>query len=288
MPAQAYSHDGGDFRSAVERCIGVGRCVSTQGSELMCPSFRATRDEQHSTRGRARLLQEMVAGSLAEDGWRSTEVREALDLCLACRGCVSQCPTSVDMATYKSEFLHHHYRRRLRPLSHYSLGWLPLWLRLARPRVPWLVNGITRSRLTRRVFTRAAGIAAERGIPPLARRSFTRDRKRQLAALPANASTAGAHGRVVLWPDTFNNYLTPDVAHAAVRVLEAAGFEVVRPRADRVLRPDVAHHGPAGHGQARAAALAGGVGAGRRRAGGRAGALLRHDAARGPQAAAAG
>ncbi len=230
QPAQAYSHDGGDFRSAVERCIGVGRCVSTQGSELMCPSFRATRDEQHSTRGRARLLQEMVAGSLADDGWRSTEVREALDLCLACRGCVSQCPTSVDMATYKSEFLHHHYRRRLRPLSHYSLGWLPLWLWLAATvRVPWLVNGITRSRLTRRVFTRAAGIAAERGIPPLARRSFTRDRKRQMAALPANASTAGIHGRVVLWPDTFNNYLSPDVAHAAVRVLEAAGFEVVLP-----------------------------------------------------------
>ena len=229
-PAQAYSHDGGDFRSAVERCIGVGRCVSTQGSELMCPSFRATRDEQHSTRGRARLLQEMVAGSLADDGWRSTEVREALDLCLACRGCVSQCPTSVDMATYKSEFLHHHYRRRLRPLSHYSLGWLPLWLRLAAIfRVPWLVNGITRSRLTRRAFTRAAGIAAERGIPPLARRSFTRDRKRQLSALPANASTAGARGRVVLWPDTFNEYLTPDVAHAGVRVLEAAGFEVVLP-----------------------------------------------------------
>ena len=228
IPAQAYSHDGGDFRSAVERCIGVGRCVSTQGSELMCPSFRATRDEQHSTRGRARLLQEMVAGSLADDGWASTEVREALDLCLACRGCVSQCPTSVDMATYKSEFLHHHYQRRLRPLSHYSLGWLPLWLGLT-TRFPWLVNGITRSRLTRRVFTRAAGIAAERGIPPLARRSFIRDRKRQLEALPANASTAGRHGRVVLWPDTFNNYLTPDVAHAAVRVLEAAGFEVATP-----------------------------------------------------------
>ncbi|HKZ91462.1 MAG TPA: FAD-binding and (Fe-S)-binding domain-containing protein, partial [Candidatus Limnocylindrales bacterium] len=117
-PAQAYSRDGGDFRTAVERCIGIGRCVSTQGSELMCPSFRATRDEQHSTRGRARLLQEMVAGSLAHDGWGSREVRDALDLCLACRGCVSACPTSVDMATYKAEFLHHHYRRRLRPLSH--------------------------------------------------------------------------------------------------------------------------------------------------------------------------
>ena len=229
-PAQTYSHDGGDFRSAVERCIGVGRCVSTQGSELMCPSFRATRDEQHSTRGRARLLQEMVAGSLAADGWGSREVRGALDLCLACRGCVSQCPTSVDMATYKSEFLDHHYRRRLRPLSHYSLGWLPIWLRLvAAFRVAPLVNGVTRSRLTRRVFTRAAGIAAERGIPPIARRTFTRERAAQRRAQPGNVSSSRARGRVVLWPDSFNEYLTPDVAHAAVRVLEAAGFEVVVP-----------------------------------------------------------
>ncbi len=134
------------------------------------------------------------------------------------------------MATYKSEFLHHHYRRRLRPLSHYSLGWLPIWLRLvAAFRVPWLVNGITRSRLTRRAFTRAAGIATERGIPPIARRPFTRERKAQLRAQPGNVSSAGARGRVVLWPDSFNEYLTPDVAHAAVRVLEAAGFEVIVP-----------------------------------------------------------
>ena len=220
---QAFSEDGGDFRTAVDRCIGVGRCVSTQGSTLMCPSFRATRDEQHSTRGRARLLQEMVAGSLANEGWGSHEVRDALDLCLACRGCVSQCPTSVDMATYKSEFLDHHYRRRLRPLSHYSLGWLPLWLK-ASARIPRLVNTITRSRLTRRLFARAAGIAPSRSIPPIARRAFTRDWQARPAAVVA------AHGRVVLWPDTFNDRLTPEVAHAAVRVVEAAGFEVSVPR----------------------------------------------------------
>jgi FAD/FMN-containing dehydrogenase/Fe-S oxidoreductase len=219
-PAQAFRRDGGDVRTAVERCIGIGRCVSTQGMELMCPSYRATRDERHSTRGRARLLQEMVAGSLAEEGWRSETVREALDLCLSCRGCVSECPTRVDMASYKAEFLHHHYRRRLRPLSHYSLGWLPLWLKLT-ARVPWLVNGVTRSRLTRRLFARAAGIAAERSIPPLARRPFTRDRPRSRAPV--------ASARVVLWPDTFNDHLSPQVAHAAVRVLEVAGFEVVVP-----------------------------------------------------------
>ena len=220
-PSQAFSHDDGDFRAAVDRCIGVGRCVSTQGSALMCPSFRATRDERHSTRGRARLLQEMMVGSLAKDGWRSREVRDALDLCLACRGCVSQCPTSVDMAAYKSEFLDHHYRRRLRPLSHYSLGWLPLWLMLT-SRVPWLVNTLTRSRLTGRLFTRAAGIARGRSIPPIAARPFTREHRHQ-------ARRPSAHGRVVLWPDTFNNHLTPQVAHAAVRVLEAAGYEAIIP-----------------------------------------------------------
>ena len=220
-PMQAFSKDDGDFRSAVDRCIGVGRCVSTQGSTLMCPSFRATRDEQHSTRGRARLLQEMVAGSLADEGWGSREVRDALDLCLACRGCASDCPTGVDMATYKSEFLDHHYRRRLRPLSHYSLGWLPLWLKLT-ARIPRLVNLVTRSRLTGRLFTLAAGIAGERGIPPIAARTFTRDHRRP-------TEKQARRGRVVLWPDTFNNHLTPDVAHAAVRVLADAGFETIVP-----------------------------------------------------------
>lgn len=219
--AQAFREDGGDFRSAVDRCIGVGRCVSTQGSTLMCPSFRATRDERHSTRGRARLLQEMMSGSLADEGWRSVEVRDALDLCLSCRGCATQCPTGVDMAAYKAEFLDHHYRRRLRPLSHYSLGWLPLWLKIS-ARVPRLVNAITNSRLTRGLFLRAAGIAKDRGIPPIADRAFTRDWR-------PRPPVSTARKTVVLWPDTFNNRLTPSVAHDAVRVLAAAGFETIVP-----------------------------------------------------------
>ena len=219
---QAFSEDGGDFRSAVERCIGVGRCVSTQGVAQMCPSYRATRDEQHSTRGRARLLQEMIVGDLADVGWRSTEVHDALDLCLSCRGCVSECPTGVDMAAYKAEFLDHHYRRRLRPMSHYSLGWLPVWLK-ATARVPRLVNAITQPRLTRRLFSKLAGIAPTRGIPRIAHRTFTRDwRPRPRPDAP--------HGRVVLWPDTYNDHLTPEVGHAAVRVLEDAGFEVTVPK----------------------------------------------------------
>ncbi len=222
--AQAFGADDGDFRSAVERCIGVGRCVSVQGKALMCPSFRATRDERDSTRGRARLLQEMMAGDLAQDGWRSAAVLEALDLCLACRGCVSECPTGVDMASYKAEFLHQHYRRRLRPRAHYALGWLPLWLKLT-ARVPHLINTVTRSRLTRRLFARAAGIAPERGIPKIASRTFTRDWRPR-----PRAAEAAPNGRLVLWPDTYNDHLTPEVSWAAVRVLEAAGFEVVVPR----------------------------------------------------------
>lgn len=221
-PKLAFQEDGGDFRSAVERCIGVGRCVSTQGSALMCPSFRATLDEAHSTRGRARLLQEMVTGSLANEGWRSTAVRDALDLCLSCRGCVSECPTGVDMAAYKSEFLDHHYRGRMRPRSHYSLGWLPLSLKLS-ARVPWLVNAITGSRFTRRAFAVAAGIAPSRGIPRIAARAFTADWK------PTPRPAPASNGPVVLWPDTFNNRLSPHVAHDAVRVLAAAGFETVVP-----------------------------------------------------------
>src|SRR5256714_9550674 len=103
----------------------------------MCPSYQVTREEEHSTRGRARLLFEMMRGETITDGWRSAEVHDALDLCLACKGCKSDCPVSVDMASYKAEFLYQHYRHRLRPRAHYSLGWLPLWARLAAP-APYL------------------------------------------------------------------------------------------------------------------------------------------------------
>lgn len=223
--ALAYAHDGGSLRAGVERCIGVGRCVSTQGQALMCPSFRATGDERHSTRGRARLLQELLTGELAADGWRSTEVREALDLCLACKGCVSDCPTRVDMASYKSEFLHHHYRRRLRPRAHYSLGWLPYLLRVGE-RMPRLVNLVTGSRATRGLVAFLGGIEKDRGIPPLARTTFRRAHRRR------GPSTASApHGSVVLWPDTFTDHLSPEVGHAGVRVLEAAGYAVTVPAA---------------------------------------------------------
>ena len=227
-PSLAHAADGGDLRQALERCIGVGKCVSRQPGAAMCPSYRATGEERHSTRGRARLLQELAAGSLASDGWRAPEVRDALDLCLSCRACVSECPTAVDMAAYKSEFLDHHYRGRIRPRSHYSLGRLPQWLRLVRrvPAGPRLGNAVMGFAPTRRAAGLVAGIAGERRIPRIAPRTFA------AAAAPGRpAAVAGTPpGRVVVWPDTFTNHLAPEVGHAALRVLAAAGFEAVVPR----------------------------------------------------------
>ena len=139
--ALAYHHDGGNFTQAVHRCTGVGKCRAdnTASGGVMCPSYQATREEKDSTRGRARVLQEMINGTAVTGGWRSPEVHEALDLCLSCKGCASDCPTGVDMAAFKSEVLHQSYRRRLRPPSHYSLGWLPRWARIA-SKAPGLVN----------------------------------------------------------------------------------------------------------------------------------------------------
>ena len=168
-----------------------------------------------------------MAGSLADDGWRSDDVREALDLCLSCRGCRTDCPTGVDMAAYKAEFLHQHYRGRLRPRSHYLLGRLPAWLRRAR-RIPWgprLVNGVTRLPPTRRLAAAMGGLAGERAIPRLARRSFVDTFEDPVPAAPSR-------GQVLLWPDTFTNHLAPDVGVAAVRVLAAAGFDVALPGGD--------------------------------------------------------
>ncbi|MCX4447630.1 FAD-binding and (Fe-S)-binding domain-containing protein [Streptomyces sp. NBC_01789] len=224
--AFGYPHDGGDFSAAVRRCVGVAKCRTEKaaGPSVMCPSFRATGEEAHSTRGRARLLHEMLAGDaggLITDGWRSTEVRDALDLCLSCKGCRSDCPVGVDMATYKAEFLHHHYRRRPRPASHYALGRLPLWLRLAVP-LAGPLNALARVRPLAALAKRLAGIAPERGIPPLARETFTQWLDRHRGARP------GPGGRpALLWPDTFTEYLTPGVGRAAVTVLEAAGRQVL-------------------------------------------------------------
>ena len=215
-----YPNDGGSLTSATLRCVGVGKCRK-DGAGTMCPSYMATREEAHSTRGRTHLLFEMLTGEVITDGWRSEEVRDALDLCLACKGCKGECPVSVDMATYKAEFLAHHYQGRLRPAAHYTMGWLPLAARAA-THAPRLVNALTHTTGLDAAIKRAGGITAEREIPRFAPASlwaWFKDR-------PAKRST----GRpVLLWPDTFTNYLHPHVGQAAVRVLEAAGFSVELP-----------------------------------------------------------
>ncbi|WP_327435840.1 FAD-binding oxidoreductase [Streptomyces sp. NBC_01201] len=216
-----YPHDGGDFSAAVRRCVGVAKCrTATPGTDVMCPSFRATGEEAHSTRGRARLLHEMLAGEVITDGWRSTEVRDALDLCLSCKGCRTDCPVGVDMATYKAEFLHHHYRNRLRPAAHYAMGGLPRWLRTAAP-LAGVLNALARIGPLAALARRLGGIDPRRGLPVLARRTFRAWARTRRA--PATRET------VVLWPDTFTDHLSPEVGRAAVRVLESAGRTPVLP-----------------------------------------------------------
>ncbi|MEV6998657.1 FAD-binding and (Fe-S)-binding domain-containing protein [Streptomyces sp. NPDC093982] len=235
--AFGYPADGGDFSAAVRRCVGVAKCRTTSatGPAVMCPSFRATGAEEHSTRGRARLLHEMLAGELVTDGWRSTEVRDALDLCLACKGCRSDCPVEVDMATYKAEFLHHHYEGRRRPAAHHSMGRLPQWLRVvARTRTASLVNALAAVRPLAWVAKRLGGIAPERGIPRLAARTFSRWWERREKPKPPVGS---AGDLVILWPDTFTEHLTPSVGQSAVRVLEAAGLRVALPPTVRLTAP---------------------------------------------------
>jgi FAD/FMN-containing dehydrogenase/Fe-S oxidoreductase len=217
----AYPKDDHRFSQAALRCVGIGSCRNaTSDDQVMCPSYMVTREEEHSTRGRARLLFEMIRGETITTGWRSTEVRDALDLCLACKGCKSDCPVNVDMATYKAEFLAHHYAHRLRPRAHYSMGWLPLAAQAA-ARVPTLANLVLQSKITAPLVKKAGGISPQRGLPRFAQEAFTTWwRRRPPQPRPAS------RGAVMLWPDTFSNAFHPGVARAAVAVLTDAGFEV--------------------------------------------------------------
>ena len=222
--------DGGSFAQAANRCVGVGKCrqLVHDGGSVMCPSYQATGEEEHSTRGRARLLFEMMNGhgdGPIKDGWRSTEVRDALDLCLACKGCKSDCPASVDMATYKAEFLAQHYRHRLRPRADYATGWLPTAAKAAdRLRLAPAVNAATSVRPLSWMATKAAGLE-DREVPRFAPESFQRWWRRR----PPRPESATDRGTVLLWPDTFTNYFHPHIGRAAVRVLEAAGWRVELP-----------------------------------------------------------
>jgi FAD/FMN-containing dehydrogenase/Fe-S oxidoreductase len=216
-----FPQDHGSLAHATLRCVGVGKCRRDAGG-VMCPSFRVTREEEHSTRGRAHLLWEMAQGEVIRDGWRDEVVKESLDLCLSCKGCKSDCPVGVDLATYKAEFLSHYHEGRLRPRSHYAFANIDLWARLASA-APGLVNLTTQLPVLRDISKLAAGVPRERAIPAFAPQTFRSWFERRQ---PANPEAAP----VLLWPDTFNNYFLPDTARAAAEVLEAAGFHVLIPR----------------------------------------------------------
>ena len=218
----AFPEDDGRFSRAALRCVGVGKC-RREGGGVMCPSYMATREEQHSTRGRARLLFEMLNGEeLREDGWHSEAVHRALDLCLACKGCKGDCPVNVDMATYKAEFLAHYYEGRLRPPTAYAMGLVMWWLRLG-SHAPRLVNALSNAPLISTLAKRAIGVDPRRRVPRLADQTFR-------AWWSRREDRPAAGPRVILWPDTFNDHMHPNVLRSAVTVLEDAGFEVVLPQ----------------------------------------------------------
>jgi FAD/FMN-containing dehydrogenase/Fe-S oxidoreductase len=217
-----YAEDDGDFSRAVLRCVGVGKCRREEGG-TMCPSYMVTHEEKHTTRGRARLLFEMLQGNVIQDGFRSEAVKDALDLCLSCKGCKGDCPVNVDLATYKAEFLAHYYQGRARPLHAYAFGLIARWARLG-SRFPRLTNFVQRAPFFSDVLKAVVGIAPERQLPRFAPATF----KDWFFRGPR----PNRHGPpVILWPDTFNNYYQPQVARAATLFLERAGWKVIVPRA---------------------------------------------------------
>ncbi len=212
-----FTAEHGSFTQATMRCVGVGEC-RRQETGTMCPSYRATMEEKHSTRGRAHLLFEMMRGEVIRDGWKSDAIFDALDLCLSCKGCKGDCPVNVDMATYKAEFLSHYYDGRVRPRYAYAMGWIDRWAHLASVS-PEIANLAAGTRLAKTI----AGIASEREVPKFAPVTFKQwFRKRG----PRNQGKP----QVILWADTFNNYFHPRVAAAATEILEDAGFQVIVPR----------------------------------------------------------
>jgi FAD/FMN-containing dehydrogenase/Fe-S oxidoreductase len=223
LPVQThfrFPDDEGSFAQATLRCVGVGKCRRMEGG-TMCPSFRATREEADTTRGRAHLLFEMLQGNPLKDGWRDEHVKEALDLCLACKGCKGDCPVNVDMATYKAEFLSHYYSGKLRPLTAYSMGLIYWWSRIAAP-MPGIVNLFTQIPVLSNIAKALAGVAPERRMPAFAPQPF-----KQWFHMRDIRNTGCPP--VILWADTFNNHFHPETARAAVEVLEAAGYQVIVP-----------------------------------------------------------
>ena len=216
------SQEGDGFQRAVERCVGTGKCRTLKGG-TMCPSYRATRDERFSTRGRSRLFWEMLQGDVVKDGWRSEEVKEALDTCLACKGCKSDCPTHTDIASYKAEFLSHFYEGQRRPRQALTMGRIGDWAPLA-GRVPWLANFFTQTPGIKRVAKQLGGVAQSRDLPRFAPHRF-----RQLHERDRTTEAPKPKGRVILWVDTFCEHFHPEIAIAAAQVIRHAAFEPVLP-----------------------------------------------------------
>ncbi len=214
-----YLSDNGNFSRTLLRCVGVGECRKKEGT--MCPSYMATREEMYSTRGRAHLLFEMLRGETLRGGWKSEPVREALDLCLSCKGCKGECPVNVDMATYKAEFMAHYYEGRMRPFNAYAFGLIDRWARAA-SHMPRVANFLSSRQPFAGLAKKAAGIAPQRRITQFAPQTFADWFRRRTPGNPGGKP-------VVLWPDTFNNYFHPDVAKSAVEVLEHAGYKVEIP-----------------------------------------------------------
>ena len=215
------SQEGNGFQRAVERCVGMGKCRSEKVG-TMCPSYRATKEERFSTRGRSRLFWEMLQGEVITDGWESNELKEALDTCLSCKGCKSDCPAHVDMASYKAEFLSHYHEKHGRPRQALTMGRIGDWAPLA-SRISWLVNGVMQMPLLSSVAKWVGGVAQERSLPIFASQSF---RKQFKGTQHANLGQK----KVILWVDTFCEHFHPEVANAAVEVLGYAGFEATLPK----------------------------------------------------------
>ena len=217
----SYPEDHGSFAHATMRCVGAGKCRDVE-SGTMCPSYMVTLEEKHNTRGRARILHEMLRGEVIKDGFKSQEVFDALDLCLSCKGCKSDCPVDVDMATYKAEFLSKYYKGKLRPRYAYTMGLIMFHARIAQY-APRLANLVTHAPVLKDVVQKAGGITTRREMPPFAHQTFK-------AWMEEHGPVNPGAPPVVLFPDTFNNYLHPETAKAAVEVLEAAGYRVIVPQ----------------------------------------------------------
>jgi FAD/FMN-containing dehydrogenase/Fe-S oxidoreductase len=233
-PRQPKTHfkfpaDQGSFARAALRCVSVGKCRRQSGG-TMCPSYMVTMEEKHATRGRAHLLFEMLRGeTIGQNGWRDEQVKDALDLCLACKGCKGDCPVNVDMATYKAEFLAHYWKGRLRPIHAYVFGLIHIWSRLTNA-IPFggrIANFFSQAPIFSEVMKWAIGVAPQRRMPPFADYTF-----KEWFARRTGGIIPPSQKRVLLWPDTFNNYFHPRTAQAAVEVLEAAGFRVIVPMHD--------------------------------------------------------